>query len=67
MLKDHFEAIFETCALLLVFLLGALLLAWFPDNEELANWISGGIVIGVLARAFQSNGNGKGKDKTDVG
>jgi hypothetical protein len=54
LLRDHFEAIMEMFVLVLVFVIGALLLAYFPDNERLAGWITGGTIIGVLARALQT-------------
>ena len=61
--RQNFEIVFEMCVLVVVFVLGALLLAWFPENENLSNWIMGGVVIGALARALgtRSNGNGSGK------
>ena len=53
--EKHFESIFEMSFLLIIFIAGALLLARFPDNEQLASWVTGGAVIGVLARALGSN------------
>lgn len=55
LLDKHFDVIFEMLVLLLVFWGGAHYLAKYPSNAELQGWIKGGIIIGVLARAFQSN------------
>lgn len=56
-LEDNFEAVFEMCILVVIFAIGCIFIAMFPNNEELARWITGGIVVGVIARAAQSNRN----------
>jgi hypothetical protein len=55
LIRDHFEMFF----LLALFVIGCLFLVGWPDNEALIDWIKSGIVIGVIARALQGNGNGK--------
>ena len=54
----HFEVIFENSLLIVVFVGGALFLAFFPDNDNLADWIKGGAIIGVIARAFGTRNGG---------
>mgnify|MGYP001601053927 CR=1 FL=1 len=41
-------SIFEMSILLIILVAGALLLARFPNNDQLANWMTGGAVIGGL-------------------
>lgn len=53
----HFEVIFEMSVLLAVFVIGGLFLIWQPDNQQLASWVTGGAIIGVLARALSRNGH----------
>ncbi len=52
MLDKHFEVIFEMGVLMLLFVVGAILLARFPGNKELEHWVTSGVIIGALARAF---------------
>lgn len=57
--REIFASHFETCVLVFIFVFGAVMLAFFPMKEELARWIEGGTVVGILARAF-------GTPKTDT-
>lgn len=58
----NFETVFENSLLITVFIVGGIFLAVFPDNDNLADWIKGGAIIGVIARAFGGHqGNGSTK------
>ena len=56
--SSHFLQILELAFLLVLFVIGAMMLVWYPDNENLAQWVTGGVVIGTIVRALGSNGNG---------
>lgn len=61
LIREHFELLVEMIVLLVVFVVGAVFLAAYPENERLAAWITGGTIVGVLARALTRGGqNGKG-------
>ena len=63
MIDRHFEAVFENSLLIAVFIIGAVFLALFPANDDLADWIKGGAIIGVIARAFGTrNGSSEKKE-----
>ena len=59
-LDKNFERVFEMSVLVLVLVFGAAMLAAFPGNDNLADWIKGGAIIAVLARAFGSRGGNSG-------
>jgi hypothetical protein len=54
LLEKHFETIWETIVLLIIYIFGALILAWKGDVMALSMWITGGAVIGALLRMFQT-------------
>lgn len=60
LIGDNFTLVVEMLVLLAVFVIGAAFLAHYPQNQQLASWIEGGTIIGVLARALGGTStNGK--------
>lgn len=53
--NEHDTAL-ELVVLLVVLFGVAGFIAVFPDNEPLHDWLKGGVIIGVIARALQTNG-----------
>ena len=71
LLTRYFELIFEMCILLIVFIVSSLFIAFFPSNQLLIGWVTGGAVIGALVRALYrtgENGNppSNGSNGTDA-
>lgn len=61
MIEANFAMVFETIVLLVIYVVGAIFIAKYGDSMLLVAWMSGGVAVGALVRAFQSGGSNGGK------
>lgn len=52
LLSSHFDKIWEMSILVFIFVFAVIMLAFFPQREEMSRFIENGAIIAILARAF---------------
>jgi len=55
--ENNFQMVWETLVMLLIYIIGAIFIAKYGEPMLLTAWLSGGVAVGALVRAFQGNGN----------
>ena len=64
-LSEKSEIVLELGVLVFLFVFGCLMLAWYPQREEMARYIENGAVIGILARCFGTSSKTAPDEKKD--
>lgn len=61
LVEQHFEMIWETTVLLIIYVVGATFLAKYGEPMLLTAWLTGGVVVGAIVRAFQTPNKGENR------